>query len=117
MGSAEDTTVLATYNVVLPILCSIGVLGNVLSVWVLGRKRFRTNMFVFLRGLAWADLSYLVFTIQFVAFVDGDLARQVEPYKTAKSRDAVNYKYNVLPALMGAFGSTSHSGPADHSYA
>ena len=67
---AVPTTVWVTFGAVLPSLVAIGVIGNVLSMFVLSRRRFRTSvMYAYLKGVAVLDLTYLVLTAQECYFV------------------------------------------------
>ena len=64
------TTVWITFGAVLPAFVAIGVVGNVLSMLVLSRRRFRTSvMYAYLKGVAVLDLTYLILTAQECYFV------------------------------------------------
>ena len=56
--------IFVTYQFLIPIICAFGILGNVLSVVVLRRKTFEKNvLYVYLRAIALADISYLFCTV------------------------------------------------------
>ena len=52
------------YHYVMPVVCSLGVLLNLMVIYVLSRKLYWAPSFIFLRGLALAD--FLTTSITFV---------------------------------------------------
>jgi hypothetical protein len=61
----NNELITAVYKITLPIICSLGILGNLLSIVVLSKKnKFKSVMYIYLRGVAWSDLGYLLFTVQ-----------------------------------------------------
>ncbi len=53
----------ATYNVILPLICVLGFLGNLVSILILSRSKFKTKiLYAYLKGLAIVDLIYLFLT-------------------------------------------------------
>ncbi len=54
-----------TYVVALPVICAIGLAGNILCIFVLASKKFVGDAaYVYIRAIAWADTGYLIFTLQ-----------------------------------------------------
>ena len=65
-GDVElDSYSSAIYNIVVPVISTLGLIGNFLSIVVLMRRRFlQQASYVYLRSIAWADTGYLIFTLQ-----------------------------------------------------
>lgn len=59
-----------TYEIILPITASIGILGNISAIIILFWFKFNNRFFfTYMKGLAITDLSYLFFTLQVVLVV------------------------------------------------
>lgn len=103
--------VVLTYEVIIPIIGGFGIVGNLLSFLVLRRKKFKCNMFVFLRGLAISDIFFLIFTMQVCYYASAHGYVQTEgdqgSHVSSSSRATENYMFNILPSLYNAFGSCS----------
>ncbi len=64
MSSSSSSATRVTYVTVLPVICALGLAGNIVSVGVLLRPRFRrAAIFVFLRAMAVSDAVHVAFTI------------------------------------------------------
>ncbi len=108
-----------TYQIVLPVISSLGLLGNILSVVVLSRtNKFKSVMYIYLRGVAWADMCYLVFALQVCYFVtnhaqgadiDGPAkdGADGEPYVSHNPEWLEVYMVNVMPTILNTFGTCS----------
>ncbi|TRY79144.1 hypothetical protein TCAL_05999 [Tigriopus californicus] len=110
-SNSPDLIVVLTYEVIIPILGGFGIVGNLLSFFVLRRKKFKCNMFVFLRGLAISDIFFLIFTLQvcYYASVHGYVQTEGDQglHVSSTSKALENYMFNILPSLTNAFGSCS----------
>jgi predicted membrane channel-forming protein YqfA (hemolysin III family) len=65
-----------TYNIIIPTTTVFGILGNLLTLFVLltnDKKKFGAFMFVYMKGLAIIDIIQLIFTQQVRPFqIDND---------------------------------------------
>ena len=53
-----------TYEILLPVISSVGIMGNSFIFLLLSQKKFNGFMFTYLKGLALTDLFYLFFCLQ-----------------------------------------------------
>ena len=52
-----------TYCTMVPLICSLGLIGNFISINILARKPFRTNiLFAYLQSLSVVDFMFLLIT-------------------------------------------------------
>lgn len=49
-----------TYAVLIPLVCAIGLLGNGLALFIVGRKSTESSMFGYLTSLSIADIGFLI---------------------------------------------------------
>ncbi|VDO64568.1 unnamed protein product [Haemonchus placei] len=54
------------YCYVLPVVCTVGIIGNITNLIVLNSRRLRAVSYMYLRALAIADLLCMVFVLAFV---------------------------------------------------
>ncbi|XP_055915039.1 probable G-protein coupled receptor B0563.6 [Eupeodes corollae] len=54
-----------SYGIVLPIICALGIIGNVLNLIVLTRRNMRGTAYIYMRGYSAAALLAIVFAIPF----------------------------------------------------
>ncbi|KHJ94170.1 7 transmembrane receptor [Oesophagostomum dentatum] len=64
--SGAATVANIAYCYVLPIVCAIGVIGNITNLIVLASRRLRAVSYMYLRALAVADLLCMIFVLLFV---------------------------------------------------
>ncbi len=75
MSSANTTASISTgaqialiaYCYVLPVICVIGIIGNITNLITLASPRLRAVSYMYLRALAVADLCCMVFVLVFVS--------------------------------------------------
>lgn len=62
-----------SYGIILPIICTLGILGNVLNLIVLTRRNMRGTAYIYMRGewLAWTDNDGHVTQLQAPVVSDG----------------------------------------------
>ena len=60
----HEAFIATTYTIVLPLIASVGIVGNLLIVVVLVRHNFQGFIYTYIKSLAVTDLCYLVFTMQ-----------------------------------------------------
>ncbi|KAL5277250.1 hypothetical protein ACFFRR_002464 [Megaselia abdita] len=53
------------YGIILPIICALGIIGNVLNLIVLTRRNMRGTAYIYMRGYSAAALLAIVFAIPF----------------------------------------------------
>ncbi|CRL04608.1 CLUMA_CG017676, isoform A [Clunio marinus] len=54
-----------SYGVILPIICTLGILGNVLNLIVLTRRNMRGTAYIYMRGYSASALLAIIFAIPF----------------------------------------------------
>ncbi|XP_018785898.1 PREDICTED: probable G-protein coupled receptor B0563.6 [Bactrocera latifrons] len=54
-----------SYGIILPIICSLGIIGNVLNLVVLTRRNMRGTAYIYMRAYSTAALLAIVFAIPF----------------------------------------------------
>ncbi|KAL7029679.1 hypothetical protein ACKWTF_006317 [Chironomus riparius] len=54
-----------SYGIVLPIICALGVIGNVLNLIVLTRRNMRGTAYIYMRGYSASALLAIIFAIPF----------------------------------------------------
>ncbi|XP_049311132.1 probable G-protein coupled receptor B0563.6 [Bactrocera dorsalis] len=54
-----------SYGIILPIICSLGIIGNVLNLIVLTRRNMRGTAYIYMRAYSTAALLAIVFAIPF----------------------------------------------------
>ncbi|WKY14362.1 hypothetical protein Q1695_000145 [Nippostrongylus brasiliensis] len=64
--SGAATVANVAYCYVLPVVCAIGVIGNITNLTVLASRRLRAVSYMYLRALAVADLLCMIFVLVFV---------------------------------------------------
>ncbi|KAE9417592.1 hypothetical protein Angca_003468, partial [Angiostrongylus cantonensis] len=64
--SGAATVANIAYCYVLPVICAIGVIGNITNLIVLASRRLRAVSYMYLRALAVADLLCMIFVLLFV---------------------------------------------------
>ncbi|KAJ1352346.1 hypothetical protein KIN20_008666 [Parelaphostrongylus tenuis] len=64
--SGAATVASIAYCYVLPVVCAIGVIGNITNLIVLASRRLRAVSYMYLRALAVADLLCMIFVLLFV---------------------------------------------------
>ncbi|KAK6759907.1 hypothetical protein RB195_021461 [Necator americanus] len=64
--SGAATVANIAYCYVLPMVCAIGVIGNITNLVVLASRRLRAVSYMYLRALAVADLLCMIFVLLFV---------------------------------------------------
>ncbi|KJH44787.1 7 transmembrane receptor, partial [Dictyocaulus viviparus] len=64
--SGAATVANIAYCYVLPVVCAIGVIGNITNLIVLASRRLRAVSYMYLRALAIADLLCMLFVLLFV---------------------------------------------------
>ncbi|TRY79660.1 hypothetical protein TCAL_02006 [Tigriopus californicus] len=96
-----------TYQIILPITASIGILGNISAVIILFWFKFNNRFFfTYMKGLAITDLGYLLFTLQASFLVSEHLFLALE-YRNPESQALTIYVWNVFSPLWNIFGSSS----------
>lgn len=60
----HEEFIATTYTIVLPLIASVGIVGNLLIVVVLVRHNFQGFIYTYIKSLALTDLCYLIFTMQ-----------------------------------------------------
>ncbi len=102
---------LAAYKILGPVISSVGILGNVLILLVLWFRKWKADkhgnnsgglnsyMYIFLCGLAIADLGYLIFNLQACYYLSD----------TTRWEDDDNFSYvrRVMQPTWNAFKATS----------
>ncbi len=67
IGGPEGEQLLAvTYEIVLPIIATLGLFGHVCSLVVLSRTKFHGFIFTYLKAMAVVDALYLLYCMQVV---------------------------------------------------
>lgn len=56
-----------TYCYILPIICVLGIIGNLMNVVTLASRRLRAVSYMYLRALAIADLLCMIYVMAFVS--------------------------------------------------
>lgn len=56
-----------TYCYILPFICVLGIIGNLMNVVTLASKRLRAVSYMYLRALAIADLLCMIYVMAFVS--------------------------------------------------
>ncbi|KAK6039791.1 7 transmembrane receptor [Cooperia oncophora] len=64
--SGAATVANIAYCYVLPIVCAVGIIGNITNLIVLASRRLRAVSYMYLRALAVADLLCMIFVLVFV---------------------------------------------------
>ncbi|XP_055371328.1 probable G-protein coupled receptor B0563.6 [Condylostylus longicornis] len=54
-----------SYGIILPIICALGIIGNVLNLIVLTRRNMRGTAYIYMRGYSAAALLAIIFAIPF----------------------------------------------------
>lgn len=62
-----------TYCYILPVICVLGIIGNLMNVVTLASNRLRAVSYLYLRALAVADLMCMIFVL---TFVTGEILNQ-----------------------------------------
>lgn len=55
------------YCYILPVICVVGIVGNLMNISTLASKRLKAVSFIYLRSLAIADLLCMLFVLLFVS--------------------------------------------------
>ncbi|CAD7089999.1 unnamed protein product [Hermetia illucens] len=54
-----------SYGIILPVICALGIIGNVLNLIVLTRRNMRGTAYIYMRGYSAAALLAIIFAIPF----------------------------------------------------
>lgn len=70
----EMKVAIIAYCYILPVVCVLGILGNLMNVITLASRRLRAVSYMYLRALAIADLFCMLFVL---VFVSGEILNQL----------------------------------------
>ena len=107
--NSEDRLFFVVFTFVLPVIATVGLVGNVLSIIVLNNKaKFKSVIYIYLRGVALCDLLYMLVIINMCVVITISDYRQVKDYYMSwNSPGLEEYIWNYLPPLLNAIGSSS----------
>ena len=79
--NSEDRLFFVVFTFVLPVIATVGLVGNVLSIVVLNNKaKFKSVIYIYLRGVALCDLLYMLVIINMCVVITVSDYRQVRDY-------------------------------------
>ena len=85
--SSSSSFSFVTYAVLIPLVCFLGLLGNCLTLVVIGRKSAESSMYGCLASLSVSDIGFLVCNLVECFFL---MARGGTVYSTEKGLRAFN---------------------------
>ena len=96
----QNVIKLIVYQVLIPIFALFGVVGNILSLFILSQPQFIDSLYIYLKGLAIADLGYLIMALQasVILCFDPDSSRM-----TINEKSLTSYIRMCLNPLWNAF--------------
>ena len=100
MENIQDLVRVGVYQVGVPLITIFGILGNILSIIILSQPQFSECLYLYLRGLAVADLGYLLIAVQVSIFFSSDPASNQSFIAT---RPLAVYVWKCLNPLWNAF--------------
>ena len=72
MEEMQNIVRIAVYHVGVPLIATLGIFGNILSIVILSQPQFIDCLYLYLKGLAIADLGYLIVALQVCIFFSRD---------------------------------------------
>ncbi|XP_023341397.1 probable G-protein coupled receptor B0563.6 [Eurytemora carolleeae] len=96
----ESRINLVIYGILGPVVILFGLAGNLLNVIVLCRDEYSDFMYMYMKGLAVADIGYLLMALQMCIF-------QATLGDMITSEALGIYQYQILGPLWNAFLATS----------
>ena len=105
----EEAFFIVVFTFVLPVIATIGLVGNILSIIVLNNKdKFKSVIYIYLRGVALCDLTYMLLILNMCVVITISDYRQFKDYYMSWNPPALEeYMWNYLPPLLNAIGSSS----------
>ena len=105
--AAEDALFLVVFTFVLPVIATIGLVGNIFSIIVLNNKdKFKSVIYIYLRGVALCDLAYMLLVISMCVVITISDYRQFSNYYMSWNPPGLEeYIWNFMPPLLNAIGS------------
>ena len=105
----EEALFIVVFTFVLPVIATIGLVGNILSIIVLNnREKFKSVIYIYLRGVAVCDLTYMLLIINMcVVITISDYRQFLDYYMSWNPPGLEDYLWNYLPPLLNAIGSSS----------
>ena len=107
--AAEDALFLVVFTFVLPVIATIGLVGNIFSIIVLNNKdKFKSVIYIYLRGVALCDLAYMLLVMSMCVVITISDYRQFSNYYMSWNPPGLEeYIWNFMPPLLNAIGSSS----------
>ena len=107
--NSENALFIVVFTFVLPVIATIGLVGNILSIIVLNNKdKFKSVIYIYLRGVALCDLTYMLLILNMCAAITISDYRQFKDYYMSWNPPGLEeYIWNYLPPLLNAIGSSS----------
>ena len=105
----EEALFIVVFTFVLPVIATIGLVGNILSIIVLNNKdKFKSVIYIYLRGVALCDLTYMLLILNLCAVITiSDYRQFLDYYMSWNPPGLEEYMWNCLPPLLNAIGSSS----------
>ena len=105
----DEWLFVVVFTFVLPVIATVGLVGNILSIIVLNnRDKFKSVIYIYLRGVALCDLTYMLFIINMCVVITVSDYRQFKDYYMSWNPPGLEkYLWNYLPPLLNAIGSSS----------
>ena len=109
----DEWLFVVVFTFVLPVIATIGLVGNILSIIVLNnRDKFKSVIYIYLRGVALCDLTYMLFIINMCVVITVSDYRQFKDYYMSWNPPGLEkYLWNYLPPLLNAIPAPDNGPP------